>query len=207
MSGRAAQDLVRDRVHQVGLAEAHAAVEEERVVGAGGGLGDRARGGVGELVGGADDEGVEGEARIQDETRATRPSGPPPAARARAPGAETGSKRIVEPGKARRAGDLAERSAPCRDVIQSAKTRARDRDRQARGSPGPSTKETWRSARTRSSAPWGRASPAAARRSRSRSPSFASLAFPQVFHSCGNALWPGPGSICGWHGRLPERRR
>ena len=62
--GIAAQDLLGDRVHQVRLAEADAAVEEERVVGARRRLRDGARRGVGELVGGSDDEGVEREARI-----------------------------------------------------------------------------------------------------------------------------------------------
>ena len=44
-------DLVADRVHQVGLAEAHAAVQEERVVGVARALGDRQDGRVGEPVG------------------------------------------------------------------------------------------------------------------------------------------------------------
>ena len=63
--GLAALDLVADGVHQVGLAHADAAVEEERVVGLGRTLRDRLAGGVGELVAAADDEGVEGVARIQ----------------------------------------------------------------------------------------------------------------------------------------------
>ena len=53
-------DAVTDGVHQVGLAETDAAIDEERVVLAGRNLGDRARGGVRELVRRADDEGVEG---------------------------------------------------------------------------------------------------------------------------------------------------
>ena len=47
---------VADRVHQVRLAQTHAAVEEKRVVGACRGAGDRLRGGVREPVGVADDE-------------------------------------------------------------------------------------------------------------------------------------------------------
>ena len=57
-------DLVADGVHQVGLAEAHAAVQEERVVGMAGPLGDRQAGGVGEPVGRADDEVRERVARV-----------------------------------------------------------------------------------------------------------------------------------------------
>ena len=58
-------DLVADRVHQVGLAEADPAVQEERVVGVAGALGDRQAGGVGEAVGRADDEVGEGVARVE----------------------------------------------------------------------------------------------------------------------------------------------
>ena len=61
----AALHLVADGVHQVGLAHAHAAVEEERIVGLGGALGDGQRGGAGKLVAVADDEGVEGVARVE----------------------------------------------------------------------------------------------------------------------------------------------
>ena len=52
-------------MHQVRLAEPDAAVDEQRVVGARGCLGDGAAGGVRELVGRADDEGVERVAGIQ----------------------------------------------------------------------------------------------------------------------------------------------
>ena len=62
-----------DGVQQVGLAEPDAAVEEERVVAVRGALGDGPRGGVRELVGAADDEGVEGVLRV--EAVADRPSG------------------------------------------------------------------------------------------------------------------------------------
>ena len=58
-------DLVADGLHQVGLAHADAAVEEERVVGFRRTFGDRLAGGVGELIAAADDECVEGVARIQ----------------------------------------------------------------------------------------------------------------------------------------------
>ena len=56
--------LVADRVHQVGLAEAHPAVQEQRVVGVTGSLRDRQRRGVGEAVGRADDEVRERVARV-----------------------------------------------------------------------------------------------------------------------------------------------
>ena len=49
-----------DRVHQMRLAETHAAVDEQRVVGARRRFGDRAAGRVRELVRRADDERVEG---------------------------------------------------------------------------------------------------------------------------------------------------
>jgi hypothetical protein len=58
-------DFVSDGLHEVRLAHADAAIEEERVVGFGRTLGDGLAGGVGELVAGADDESVEGVARIQ----------------------------------------------------------------------------------------------------------------------------------------------
>ena len=54
-----AQDGVCDGVEQVGLAEAGGAVQEERVPGVAGLLCDRLGGGEGELVGAADDEGLE----------------------------------------------------------------------------------------------------------------------------------------------------
>ena len=57
--------VVADRVQQVGLAQPGLAVDEERVVGLGRRLGDRDRGGVGEAVARADDEGVEGVLRVQ----------------------------------------------------------------------------------------------------------------------------------------------
>ena len=57
--------LVADGVHQVGLAEADAAVQEERVVGVAGALGDRQARGVGEAVGRPDDEVGERVARVE----------------------------------------------------------------------------------------------------------------------------------------------
>ncbi len=62
--GVALEDLVRDRMHQVSLAEADATVEKQGVVRARGRFRDRARGGVGELVRGTDDEILEGETRV-----------------------------------------------------------------------------------------------------------------------------------------------
>ena len=47
------RDLVADGMHQVGLAEAHAAVQEERVVGVAGALRHGQAGGMGQAVGGA----------------------------------------------------------------------------------------------------------------------------------------------------------
>ena len=64
-AGAVLQHVLPDRVHQVGLAETDAAVDEQRVVGARRGFGDGPAGGVGELVGRADDEGVEGVARVE----------------------------------------------------------------------------------------------------------------------------------------------
>ena len=78
-------DLVADGVHQVGLAEAHPAVQEERVVGVPGPLGDRQAGGVGEAVGRADDEVREGVAGV--EVRSRRPRRRPGSA----PGAPAGA--------------------------------------------------------------------------------------------------------------------
>ena len=63
--GLAALYVVADGVHEMGLAHADAAVEEERVVGLGGALGDGLGGGHGELVAAADDEGVELVARVE----------------------------------------------------------------------------------------------------------------------------------------------
>ena len=54
------EDVVADRMHQVGLAQTDAAVDEERVVGLRGDLRDGASGGMRELVRRADDEALEG---------------------------------------------------------------------------------------------------------------------------------------------------
>ena len=58
-------DGMADRVHQVRLAQADASVEEERVVGLSGGVGDGAAGGVGEAAAVAHHEGGEGEVGIE----------------------------------------------------------------------------------------------------------------------------------------------
>ena len=63
--GIAPLERVADGLHQVRLAESHTTVEEERVVGFGGLLGDGDGRGVRELVRGADDERVERVARVQ----------------------------------------------------------------------------------------------------------------------------------------------
>ena len=59
------QHVLPDRVHQVRLAQPHAAVDEQRVVRARRRFGDGAARGVRELIRRADDEGVEGVAGIQ----------------------------------------------------------------------------------------------------------------------------------------------
>ena len=56
-------ELVADRLQQVGLAQAHAAVDEQRVVGDAGVLGDLDRGRARELVRLAGHEAVEGKSR------------------------------------------------------------------------------------------------------------------------------------------------
>ncbi len=61
----AGQDAVADGVHQVGLAEAHAAVQEQRVVRPAGVLRHLESAGPGELVALALDETVEGEVRVE----------------------------------------------------------------------------------------------------------------------------------------------
>ena len=63
-------DVPGDRMHQMGLAEADPAIKEQRVERHAvdrrdAGLGDAAGGGVGQLVGLADDKILEGEARIE----------------------------------------------------------------------------------------------------------------------------------------------
>ena len=63
-AGFAREDVVADRLDQVGLAEADAAVDEQRVVG-GRMVGDLHAGGAGELVGLAGDEGRERERRVE----------------------------------------------------------------------------------------------------------------------------------------------
>ena len=64
-AGAVGRDVVRDRVQEVGLAQAGRAADEERVVGEPGHLGDGERGGVGEPVGVADDELLEGLAGVE----------------------------------------------------------------------------------------------------------------------------------------------
>ena len=63
--GIAALERVADGLHQVRLAESHAAVQEQRIVGFRWLLGDGDGRGVGELVRRADNEFVEGVARVQ----------------------------------------------------------------------------------------------------------------------------------------------
>ena len=66
--GLARLDGVPDGMHQMGFAESDAAVDEERVVGGARVLPDLLRGGLGELVALADDEGLEGGVGIEART-------------------------------------------------------------------------------------------------------------------------------------------
>ena len=58
-----APDFVAERMDQVGLAQADAAVDEQRVVGSAGVEGDLLGGGTSEIVGAAGDQGLESEIR------------------------------------------------------------------------------------------------------------------------------------------------
>ena len=64
-SGAALADVPGDGMHQVGLAEADAAIEEQRIEWHGRGIRDPVGRRIGELVGLADDEILEGEPRIE----------------------------------------------------------------------------------------------------------------------------------------------
>ncbi len=68
------EHVVADRVQQVRLAEPGRRVEEERVVGLSGELGDRKRGAMREAVSGADDELVEAVAGVERAAVAARPT-------------------------------------------------------------------------------------------------------------------------------------
>src|SRR3954447_6941716 len=61
----AASDLVSDGLHEMGLAHANTAVQEQRVVSLGRTFRNRLASGVGELVAIADDKGIESVARIE----------------------------------------------------------------------------------------------------------------------------------------------
>ena len=100
-------DVVADRVQQVRLAEAGRAVEEERVVGLAGQLGDGERGGVGEAVAVADDELVERELGVK--------LGLVGCAASRAPGGSRGACAVPRRGRALRGRGL-ERGAGRDDV-------------------------------------------------------------------------------------------
>ena len=80
------EDVVPDGVHQMRLAESHAAVDEQRVVGARRRLGHRSGSGMRELIRRADDEGVERVARRETARlgHALRTSGSRESARASA---------------------------------------------------------------------------------------------------------------------------
>ena len=70
-AGKQPLGVVACRVQQVGLAEAGLAPDEQRVVGARRRFGDGEAGGVGEAVGRADDEGVEGVAPVEADDSAS----------------------------------------------------------------------------------------------------------------------------------------
>jgi len=57
--------FMRDRMHQMGLAQPDAAIKEQGIEGDRAALGHPARGGMGQLIGLADDEAGKGEARIE----------------------------------------------------------------------------------------------------------------------------------------------
>ena len=116
---------VADRVHQVGLAEADAAVQEERVVGVARALRHRQAGRVGQAVGRPDDEVREGVARVDGRPARPRrrpgsarrgPAGTRPAAagvRRVAPGPSAGGARPrAMPPRRTRPGRCSRRSAP-----------------------------------------------------------------------------------------------
>ncbi len=186
--GVAAQDLVRDRVHQVRLAETDAAVEEERVVGAGGRFGHGARRGVGELVGGADDEGLEGEARVQDQAAAGAGAGAARARRQPGPARRRGLEADREPGKSRRRRLPREQLAvPRLDPV--GEDAGGDRRRSGPGARDRRRRRPGASGRTRSSAPWGRACPRGCLRiERPDLGHRLSPDFRKLFHSCGKLL-------------------
>ena len=87
--------LVAHGVEQVGLAEPHPAVDEERVVGLGGQLGDGLAGRLGELVRRADDERVEGVLRVEALRSVPRDGCRGPIAGAAACSAD-GARRVVD---------------------------------------------------------------------------------------------------------------
>ena len=107
-AGVEAAHVVPDRVQQVGLAEPGVAVDQQRVVGLARRLGDGDRGGVGEPVGRADDEGLEDVLRVQP--RLERGAGgptPPPSPKGRAtwgPMARAIWEFVAESEKARKVG-------------------------------------------------------------------------------------------------------
>ena len=76
LAREARDDRVADGVHQVRLAQADAAVQEERVVGVARALGDRQARGMGEAVGRADDEVAERVARVEADRPALRAADP-----------------------------------------------------------------------------------------------------------------------------------
>ena len=99
------QHVLPDGVHQVGLAESDAAVDEERVVGARRRFRHRAAGRVRELVRRSDDEGVERVARVQ--AACAWPAATTSAARCRPAAAPRERRRTTLPPSATNTSDCA----------------------------------------------------------------------------------------------------
>ena len=131
------EDVVADRVQQVGLADAGGPVDEERVVGVAGKLGHGERGGVGEAIGVADDELLEREAGVDPMVRGdglrgrcgrtgARRSRPPGRCVAHAPRRSPG-------GRGRRRRRPAARARSARRPTRGARAAPRRRGRRPRG--------------------------------------------------------------------------
>ena len=121
--GVLAVDLVADRLQEVGLAEADAAVDEQRVPARRRGVRHHAGRRVRELVGRSDDELVEGVARDQLGRRRA-----PPAAAAIARSRRSGRRRGVRPPRPRRSSDHLEvdRERPLRARLQVLEDRGQE---------------------------------------------------------------------------------
>ena len=144
MPRRAPQDLVRDRVHQVGLAEADAAVEKQRVVGARRGL-RRRRARPRARTGSRSRRRSVSKVKRGFRTRprggsAGRAAERGPARRTRTRGARSGSRGQESPS----AGGLAGEEIAVARLDPVGEDAARNRRRSGRASPGRSAKATCR---------------------------------------------------------------